>query len=66
MKKKVNQRVVVFTKDYTNKLEGTVLKCDVVLASHLISIGVAKIHNEKEHQEPKEFIEKPIKKTKKK
>jgi hypothetical protein len=66
MKKKVNQRVVIFTKDYTNKSEGTILKCDVILTSHLISVGVAKIHNENEQQEPKDIIEKPVKKIKKK
>lgn len=41
-KKKQNQVEVIFVKDYINKKAGTVLKCDVVMASHLKAKGVAK------------------------
>lgn len=63
MAKKVNQRIVIFLEDYTNKIKGTVLTCDAVMASHLMQIGVAKIHNE---DAPIESDHKQIKKPKKK
>ncbi len=54
IKKRVNERTVVFKVDYANKSKGLEMKCDAVMASHLVNI--AKVAEYKT-ETPAEFIE---------